>query len=243
MKKKSLISMIAALSLTATIMVGATLAYLTAQTDEVKNTFTIGNVNIDLDEPNWKPDDAKNLEPGAEVAKDPTVTNTGANDAYIAMTVDGMNGMAAIGFSAEVNDGWVKVNEDGTVDSDWTGALEDGIYAYNAVVKKGEATAPLFNSVVYGGMSATTTYTVAGVPVDPDDESAGVYYIIKDAEGAQVVDTKFDSEEAAKNYIDSNLVDTTVTTFDLIVKAYAIQTTGFESAAEFAWVDEIDFSK
>lgn len=243
MKKKSLISMVVALSLTATIMVGATLAYLTAQTDAVTNTFTIGNVSIELEEPSWNPDDAKDLAPGASVDKDPTVTNTGANDAYVAMTVDGMTEMAAIGFSATVNEGWVKISEDGTPVEDWNGALEDGIYAYNTVVAKGAKTAPLFNEVVYGGMSSTTVYTVTGVAVDPANEAAGVYYIIKDANGEQVGTEQFDSESAAKSYIDSNLIDSEVTSFDLVVKAYAIQTKGLEDVAAYTWANEIDFTK
>lgn len=249
MKKKSLISMIAALSLTACVMVGATLAYLTAQTEEVTNTFTIGNVNIKLEEPNWKPENAENLEPGAEVAKDPTVTNTGKNDAYIAVTVDGMEEMALAGFSAVVNNGvegkgnWVKVDEAGNVDMDWDGAIVDGIYAYDSVVAKEDATAALFQKVAFNGLSSTNVYTVEGVAVDPQDQAAGVYYIVRDADGKQVAEEQFATETAARNYIDSNLMNMDVTSFDLVVKAYAIQTKGFEDAAAYAWVNEIDFTK
>lgn len=262
MKKKSLITMLVALSVTASVMVGATLAYLTAETGEVKNTFTIGNVNIKLEEPSWEPDDALNLEPGAVIAKDPTVTNTGVNEAFVAVTVSGMDEMASVGFSATVNNGWVKVNADGSADTVWAAKaekpLEDGIYAYTAVLPavddpattgvNEKETPALFSNVTYNGLSSTTTYTIVGVPVDENDISKGEYYVIKDAN--QTVLTKngvalqFATAVEAKNYIDSNvntLGNVQDTSFDLVVKAYAIQTTGFETATNYAWIAEIDF--
>lgn len=51
-------------------VVGGTLAWLTDQTAEVKNTFTVGDINIDLTETNR---DYK-MVPGNTIAKDPTVT-------------------------------------------------------------------------------------------------------------------------------------------------------------------------
>lgn len=239
MKKKSLISMVVALSLTATIMVGATLAYLTAQTDEVVNTFTIGNVEITLTEPLWKEDAAKNLQPGASVDKNPTINNVGANDAFVAMTVEGMNDMITAGFSATVNAGWSKINDDGTI-VDWGGkALVDGKYAYNSVVKTGEKTEALFSKVLYDANINTAPsdeYVINTVPKDPDDASKGVQYVI-----VGVADKTFDTEEAAKLYINTELATATVE-FNLTVKAFAIQEKGF-SATTFDWVDEIDFTQ
>ena len=51
-------------------VVGGTLAWLTDQTDEVKNTFTVGDINIGLAETTT---DYK-MVPGNTIAKDPTVT-------------------------------------------------------------------------------------------------------------------------------------------------------------------------
>lgn len=42
MKKKSLVTMLAAVCLTGVVMVGATLAYFSDKTDVVTNTFTVG---------------------------------------------------------------------------------------------------------------------------------------------------------------------------------------------------------
>lgn len=69
MKKKTL-ALVLALTLLVAGVVGGTLAWLTDQTAEVKNTFTVGDINIDLTETttNYK------MVPGNTIAKDPTVT-------------------------------------------------------------------------------------------------------------------------------------------------------------------------
>lgn len=69
MKKKTL-ALVLALTLLVAGVVGGTLAWLTAKTDEVKNTFTVGDINIGLTETTT---DYK-MVPGNTIAKDPTVT-------------------------------------------------------------------------------------------------------------------------------------------------------------------------
>ena len=85
MKKRS-IALLVALSLCVGSAVGGTLAWLKASTSEVVNTFTIGDINIDLKEHDYDPvsgaltdtevpsnDDYKYV-PGATLPKDPFVT-------------------------------------------------------------------------------------------------------------------------------------------------------------------------
>lgn len=58
--------------------IGGTLAWLTAQSETVTNTFTVGDINISLAEtvgPNFK------FVPGDKLAKDPKVTVTGGSEA------------------------------------------------------------------------------------------------------------------------------------------------------------------
>lgn len=69
MKKKTL-ALVLALTLLVAGVVGGTLAWLTDRTAEVKNTFTAGDINIDLTETTA---DYK-MVPGNTIAKDPTVT-------------------------------------------------------------------------------------------------------------------------------------------------------------------------
>ena len=98
--KKKLLIMSVAMVLVCAFAVGMTLAYLTS-TDRVVNTFTVGNVQIKLDEaevdqygvpqgspaPRVKANSYK-LIPGHTYTKDPTVTVlSGSESSYIKMTV------------------------------------------------------------------------------------------------------------------------------------------------------------
>ena len=75
--KALVLTLCAVLLVVATVM--GTLAYLTDKTDEVKNTFTIGKVDIDLTETK-QPDGSGNrnfkMVPGCTIEKDPKVTVT-----------------------------------------------------------------------------------------------------------------------------------------------------------------------
>lgn len=82
----------------ATAVTGATLAYFTDD-DVAANEFTVGNVEIDLTEPGWDgPNgtgkvEAETMYPGEAVAKDPIVTNTGENPAFIRLKVEWPDGV------------------------------------------------------------------------------------------------------------------------------------------------------
>ena len=69
--------MILAVVLIVGISVGGTLAWLTATTDSVKNTFTVGDINISLAETKT---DFK-MVPGNTIEKDPKVTVKGGSEA------------------------------------------------------------------------------------------------------------------------------------------------------------------
>ena len=97
--KKKLLIMSVAMVLVCAFAVGMTLAYLTS-TDEVVNTFTVGNVRIKLDEAAANPDgslvpnadrvkaNSYKLIPGHTYNKDPMVTVLeGSESSYIKMTV------------------------------------------------------------------------------------------------------------------------------------------------------------
>lgn len=70
MKKKLFISVVA-VALVACFAIGGTLAWLTAETKPVVNTFTVGDVNIDLTEETTGP---YQVIPGKDITKDPVVT-------------------------------------------------------------------------------------------------------------------------------------------------------------------------
>lgn len=66
-------------SLTAAAAIGGTLAYLTDRDSEA-NVFTVGDVNIDLNEDF---NQGATLIPGVDIEKKPTITNIGPNEAYV----------------------------------------------------------------------------------------------------------------------------------------------------------------
>ena len=84
MNKKKVIAVAIVLALV--LLIGGMLAYFT-DTDTKSNTFTLGNVNIKIDE-TFTEADAQNLMPNQQVAKTPVVTNESTkNPAYVFATV------------------------------------------------------------------------------------------------------------------------------------------------------------
>ena len=88
--KKQLAIAMASCLMVGALAFGGTMAYLT-DTEGATNTFTVGKVQIDLEEPGYPgntDDSVKNLVSNQEIAKDPQVENTGVNDAIVFMTVE-----------------------------------------------------------------------------------------------------------------------------------------------------------
>ena len=108
--KKKILAIVLCIAMLAIAIVGGTMAYFT-DTKAVQNTFTVGNVAITLTEAavkldnertsdtygDWLKDDSKpraetgvdygKLYPGQTIYKDPTIKNTGSEDAYVAAKV------------------------------------------------------------------------------------------------------------------------------------------------------------
>jgi len=80
---KKLLTLVACLSLVASLAIGGSIAYLTDRDSEA-NVFTMGNVEIDLNE---KFDQLAQLLPGVKIEKEATITNTGETPAYVWMTL------------------------------------------------------------------------------------------------------------------------------------------------------------
>ena len=153
---------------------GGTMAYLT-DTEGATNTFTVGKVQIDLEEPGYPgnaDDSVKNLVPNAEVKKDPIVENTGENAAIVFMTVevpnDNVTVVAADGTKGtkELTDlFWFKKDSDlqKTFANNWnekwveltdkeTAATTDAkthkyVFAYKTALTKNGQTEALFDKV------------------------------------------------------------------------------------------------
>ena len=74
---KKTLTVVIALVLVVVMSVAGTVAYLTASTGPVVNTFTVGNIDITLTETTT---DFK-MVPGSDIAKDPKVTVVGGSEA------------------------------------------------------------------------------------------------------------------------------------------------------------------
>ena len=79
MNKRKLMLVAVALCMAAILLAGGTLAYLT-DTDAKTNTFTVGNVQIEIEE-NFTQD--SKLLPGIDVTKEVKIKNIGTEDAYV----------------------------------------------------------------------------------------------------------------------------------------------------------------
>ena len=119
MKKKAIVAVVA-LVLVLCCAMGGTLAWLVAKTDPVVNTFTYGDINIDLSESD---DLDLKMIPGNSIKKDPVVTvKEGSEASWLFVKVEKSNNF----------DSFMKY----AVDSVWTllGTSDDGltsVYYYN----------------------------------------------------------------------------------------------------------------
>ena len=133
--KKKIVSLCLCAALLAVAVIGGTLAYFTDVTDEVNNTFTMGNVDITLDEA--KVNDAgkvidptdrvqeniykKKMVPGYVFDKDPTIhVSTDSEESYLFLDV---------AFNKYNSLCWVMAadaSEDKTIDFDMFTRGEDG---------------------------------------------------------------------------------------------------------------------
>lgn len=216
-------NVVMALTLAALLLVGGVFAYLT-DTDTQTNTFTMGNVEIDLTEPTWDeypdednngvPDPAEDIWAGKVIAKDPTITNTGDNDAYVYLMVsvpkqnivtaqaDGTPNEAAVIqlFNYTVNAGWTLLK------SNTSGADENVyLYAYDTALVPGATTATAlfdeieFVNVIEGQIASDVTFNI---PV--------VAYAIQSNFGAGEAGDVMTTAEAWELYANQN----SITIFD-----------------------------
>lgn len=92
-KKKKVAIAAAALALVGLIGVGGAYAYFSGQSKVVENQFSYVAGEQDKDgiitivEPEWNPEDAKDLEPAEQLTKDPYVHSDAEYEAFVAMKV------------------------------------------------------------------------------------------------------------------------------------------------------------
>ena len=155
MTKRKIMLLAMALSVVAILAVGDTLAYFT-DTEAADNVFTVGNVDIDLTEPKWDgqgSEDAPEVYPGEAIAKDPTITNNGANPCFVRMKITGWDSLIdaelsdnLIGYRTDYTDN--KLGENWVCPAGYNEADDSYIFYYNKVLAVGATTDALFDQIV-----------------------------------------------------------------------------------------------
>ncbi len=152
-------------ALAGVMLIGGTYAYFT-DGDTATNTFTVGSIEIELQEPNWEP--PEDITPNETLEKDPQIKNTGNNESYVFLEVtvpyanivtakaDGTKNAKADTelFSYEVNSGWTQLGTDQNNTSDKTITR---VYVYGSAsactALAADATTPaLFDKVTFANI-------------------------------------------------------------------------------------------
>ena len=152
MKKKTL-ALVLALTLLVAGVVGGTLAWLTDQTAEVKNTFTVGDINIDLTETNR---DYK-MVPGNTIAKDPTVTVKANSEAcWLFVKVTESENLDTF-ITYAIAEGWTKL-QDGVYYREVSASDDDqtfSVLAGNAVTVNNTVTKEMLTAKAFANPTLT----------------------------------------------------------------------------------------
>lgn len=208
---KNIAIVAASCMLTAAIAIGGTLAYLTDRDSKV-NVFTVGDVKIELEEDF---EQGAELIPGVKIQKEPTIKNTGKNDAWVWATVAipaaldsdvaSTNAVHFNYYNAHVNDQeWTWKDSDGwLVATEEIDGVEYNVYTvlYQSALKSGAETSPVIRTV----------YLDSNVDIDPE----GNWNVVENGV-ATPIDWNSNTDGAPKIY----------------VSAYAIQTEGFDTVQE-----------
>ena len=158
MKKKLTVSL-AVLALVACMTAGATLAWLTAKTSSVTNTFTYGDINIELAETTGT---SYKMVPGNTIAKDPKVTVKANSEACWLFVKVEKSGNFDSFMEYGIADGWTKLDGvDGVYYREVASPTDDTVFDVlkdNSVTVKTTVTKEQFNSLTSNPTLTFTAY-------------------------------------------------------------------------------------
>ena len=243
-KTRKVIAMVLVLALTVAMSVAGTIAYL-SDTDSAKNTFTTGNVQIDLTEAVVVEDEDGNLVadgdnrndvltteldeydygkiyPGQTIYKDPTIELLeGSEDAYLGAVVT-VSIKDDQGAGVDVEDilgcGWKGMLK--------TNAILDGGFAATTVPAVEDHPLHLHNDLpVYGN----TDYSVYQVPNTATGEYKFYFFIEPIKEAGDTV-LLFDTVKIPATWGNEEMAK--LANLEITVDAYAVQAHGFEDCYE-----------
>lgn len=176
MKKKLTVSL-AVLALVACMAAGATLAWLTAKTSSVTNTFTYGDINIELKETTGE---SYKMVPGNTIAKDPKVTVKANSEAcWLFVKVEKSTNFDEF-MTYGIADGWTKLDGvDGVYYREVASPTDDTVFDVlkdNSVTVKTTVTKEQFNSLT---SNPTLTFTAYACQKDNVSTAADAWNLVK----------------------------------------------------------------
>ena len=200
--------------------IGGTLAWLTASTGEVVNTFTVGDINLTLDESiltagtlNTDTRVTKNdyhILPGTTQPKDPIVTVVDGSEAcWLFVEITENHNYVKVNGAYELKEGTTEPSERKFID--WAANLEDWTFLKTDPAAPDEKVSHVYYKNVTSAMVPNASYYV----LDGTTYSTGEV-----------------SYSSALTKAELSQIKTTKATLDF--KAYAIQSEGF-ATAESAW--------
>ena len=177
MKKKLTVSL-AVLALVACMAAGATLAWLTAKTSSVTNTFTYGDINIELKETTGT---SYKMVPGNTIAKDPKVTvKANSEECWLFVKVEKSDNFDKF-MTYGIADGWTALDgEDGVYYREVTSSTTDTEYyvlSGNLVTVKDSVTKEDFAGLK--GTMPTLTFTAYACQKDNVSTATQAWNLVK----------------------------------------------------------------
>lgn len=176
--KKSLVLALAIVVALSSV-IGGTLAWLIDDTKPITNTFTYGDINIDLDETDSEVDDDEDpttntyvMAPGKSITKDPKVTVLkNSKDCWLFVELEKSSNFDSF-LAYEMADGWTAVpGEEGvyyrTVD-ETDEDLEFYVIKDNKVLVKEEVTKEMLNALNAGGAENYPKLVITAYAVQRD---------------------------------------------------------------------------
>ena len=164
---KKTLTVIIALVLVVVMSVAGTVAYLTASTGPVVNTFTVGNIDITLAE---TATDFK-MVPGNDIAKDPKVTVVGGSEAcWLFVKVEKSGNLDSF-VTYSIADGWTALTGVSDVYYREVAASESNqvfsVLANDKVTVKDTVTKDMMDALnIEGAIQPTLTFTAYAVQKD-----------------------------------------------------------------------------
>ncbi len=168
------VTMILAVVLVLGCVIGGVIAWLTDRTDPLTNTFTVGDINIDLAETT---EDFK-MVPGSTIDKDPKVTvKAGSEACWLFVKVEKSANLDSF-ITYAIADGWTALpGHDGVYYREVPAGDTDAVYSVlsgDRVTVRDSVTKDMMDGLTEGTMP-TLTFTAYAVQKDNIDSAADAW--------------------------------------------------------------------